>query len=333
MSKVTVAQPNTLKGRKRRYTALVTDEAFDDFMIERSVLEPIGCAVVTLSGDDLAGVEAADAFLVSRATIDAELMGRARRLKVIARYGVGVDNIDLETAARRGITVVNTPDYCAHEVADHALAQILACARQIVRLDRLVHSGQWNPADVLPMQRLARCTLGIIGIGHVGSQVAARALALGLEVIAHDPFIEKPPVGVVLVPLDDLLRRSDFVSLHMPLTPSTRNLIGAPQLALMKRTAFLVNTARGDLIDEDELATALRDGRLAGAALDVLTAEPPGLNHPLIKLENVILTPHIAFYSDEALRQRKRQAAEGVRAVLESRRPEFTVSLNPGGAR
>ena len=319
-----VPNPHLAEVPKARYTALVTDDAFADLTIERSVLEPIGCRVVASDADDL--VHTADALLVSRATIDAALIQRAGKLKVIARYGVGVENIDLDAAARHGVIVVNTPDYCSHEVADHVLAQMLACARQLVRLNRLVHAGRWSPRDMEPTRRLAGCRLGLIGIGRIGSEVAARALALGVEVVANDPYVERAPEGVGLVGFEELLRSADFVSLHAPLTPSTRNLIGVEQLALMKPTAYLINAARGGLVDEHALELALRQGRLAGAALDVLADEPPRPDHPLLALDNVLLTPHVAFYSNEALHLRKLKAAEGVQAVLEGRQPESHVT-------
>ena len=326
---VAVAEPKARAASQSRYTAVVTDDAFADLSIERSVLEPIGCAVVPLGGSDLTRAETADALLVSRAHIDAALIERASRLKVIARYGVGVENIDLDAAARRGIAVVNTPDYCVEEVAEHVLAQILACARQLVRLDRVVHAGRWSPSDMQPTRRLSACVLGLVGLGQIGSAVARRAQALGLEVVAADPYVETPPSGVALLDLDDLLERADFISLHAPLTPVTRHLIGAKGLARMKPTAFLINAARGGLVDEQALAAALREGRLAGAALDVLSFEPPPPDHPLLGLENVLLTPHVAFYSEEALELRKRKAAEGVRAVLEGRRPDSAVTPEP----
>jgi D-3-phosphoglycerate dehydrogenase / 2-oxoglutarate reductase len=315
-----VERPTTL------FTALVTDDAFGDHDVERSVLEPIGCAVNLSRDGQLEGLEQADALLVSRMVIDETILRRGTKLKAIVRYGVGVENIDLEAAERRGIIVANTPDYCTQEVAEHVLAQILICARQIVRLNRLVHRGHWSPSDILPTHRLSESTLGLIGIGRIGSEVAHRARALGLEVIAHDPYVAKAPEGVALATLTDVLRESDFVSLHAPLTPATRGIIGVEQLTMMKPTAFLINASRGALIDEDALAASIRAGQIAGAALDVLSVEPPPADHPLLNLENVILTPHVAFYSVESLLLRKQRAAEAVRAVLLGQQPEWPVA-------
>ncbi len=319
----------------RRFTALVTDGAFDDLAIERSVLEPIGCAVVahrSSSGVDLLTmVGSVDGLLVNRAPITETVIDQAPSLKVVARYGVGVDNIDIDAAASRGIAVTNVPDYCVDEVAEYVIALILACARQVVRLDRIVHGGRWSPADISPTRRLAGSVLGLVGLGRIGCAVATRASALGLTILAHDPFVANPPAGVTLTGLGELLATADFVSLHVPLTESTQGLIGSPEIRAMKPTAFLVNAARGALIDEAALYEGLCEGWIAGAALDVLAAEPPGPDHPLIGLDNVILTPHVAFYSEESLRDRRLKAALGVREVLLGRMPDHPVT--PGRRR
>lgn len=316
----------------RSFTTLVTDDPFADLSVERSVLEPIGCAVLAHDpGARLSdAVERADALLVGRAVIDEALIARAPKLKVIARYGVGVENIDLDAAARHGVTVVNVPDYCVDEVAEHVIAQMLACARQLVRLNQVIAAGRWSPSDIRPTRRLAGQTLGLIGMGRIGRKVAVRASALGLHIVAYDPYAVSVPETIELTPLDDLLDRADFVSLHVPLTAQTVGVLGAREFARMKDSAFVLNSARGGLIDENALAFALREGKIAGAALDVLEVEPPTKGHPLVGLENVILTPHVAFYSEESLHERKHKASLGVRDVLLGRTPDSAVSAEPG---
>jgi D-3-phosphoglycerate dehydrogenase len=313
-----------------RYTVVVTDDPFDDFEVERSVLEPEGCNLVVNGDDRFKHIESADGLMVSRAVVDDDVLARAPKLRVIARYGIGVENIDVDAAERRGITVVNTPDYCTHEVAEHVIAQVLACSRQLVRLDRVVRRGSWSPSNISPLHRLDQSVLGLVGFGRIGRAVALRAKSLGLTVVASDPYLDSSDVGVELIELGDLLKTADFVSLHLPLTRETERMIGRAELAQMKDTAYLINAARGGLVDEEALADALRNGRIAGAALDVLTTEPVPLTSPLLELDNVILTPHVAFYSIESLRLRKRMAAEGVRDVLTGRKPQSVVPPRTG---
>ena len=260
----------------------------------------------------------ADALVVRSATrVTDELLEQAPRLRVIGRAGVGVDNIDLNAATRRGILVMNTPGGNATSVAEHTLALLLALARLVPQLNAAIHAGRWEKSGA-PGIELRGKTLGLVGFGRVGSEVARRARALELRVLAYDPYISESvaeEAGVELVPLDELVSRSDFVSLHAALSPATENLINAGSIAKMKRGARLINTARGELVDEAALAEALRSGHLAGAALDVFAVEPPR-NSPLLGLPNVIATPHVAGSTEEAQEEVGTQIAQEVRDYL-----------------
>ncbi len=260
----------------------------------------------------------------SGTAVTAELLGAgAGRLKVVGRAGIGVDNIDIRAATQHGIAVVNSPNGNVQAAAEHTIALMFALARHIPQAHALLREGVWGKNRFVGCQ-LAGKTLGIIGLGRVGGQVAARAMALGMQVIAHDPFISPRP-DVPLVPLDDLLSRADFVSLHVPLTPITLNMIGARELDLMKESAYLINCARGRVVDEEALYEACRHGRIAGAALDVFATEP--LTHSgLLELDNVIVTPHLGGTTHEALRASALEVAEQVRAVLLGEHPRHIVN-------
>jgi D-3-phosphoglycerate dehydrogenase len=236
--------------------------------------------------------------------VDADLLERAPRLRVIGRAGASLDNIDLDAATRRGVIVTNTPLMHSTASAEYTLGLLLALARHIPQAHNAVQSGSWASRRQYIGTELAGKTLGLIGFGRVGREVAARAQTFGLDIIAYDPYVEESEVrgtGVMLVDLDELLERADFVSLHTPLTEQTKNLLGGGELAQMKRGAMLVNTARGGLVDESALAQALRSGQLAGAAIDAFTREPPQ-GSPLLGLPNVITTPHLGASTREALR-------------------------------
>ena len=254
--------------------------------------------------------------IVAVLTIDepvgAELMNRLPSLRVVATATVGFDHIDVDAAEERGVAVVSVPDYCTQEVADHAVALLYALMRGVVTLDGDVRRGSWNPRAAGPLRTLAELRVGIVGLGRIGGAVATRLLALGAEVWAHDIF----PVardGVRFVDLDQILSECDAVTLHVPLTHETRNLIGRTQIAAMKPDAYLVNTARGAVVDVGAVLEALRAGRLGGAALDVLPQEPP----PLAPLApRLVLTPHAAWYSEAAEERSYRLAVARVRELL-----------------
>jgi D-3-phosphoglycerate dehydrogenase len=254
-------------------------------------------------------------LIVQYAPISGEVLGSLPAVRVVGRYGVGLDTIDLVTAARLGIRVVNVPDYCTDEVADHALGLILALTRGIVPLDRGVQRGTWDFRLAGRVRRPSSQRLGVVGLGRIGAALARRGAALGYDVVGADPVGARDS-GVQLVDLETLLATSDVISIHAPLDGSTHHLIDARALGLIRPTAILVNTSRGGLVDHDALVDALLAGRLAGAGLDVLEQEPIPADDPLVGLANVVLTPHAAFYSEESLIEMKRKVSERVLAVL-----------------
>jgi D-3-phosphoglycerate dehydrogenase len=266
----------------------------------------------------------ADAVLNGMVPLTRRVIERLPRALVIARYGVGVDNVDLEAATAAGIAVVYVPDYCVEEVSNHALALLLGWARQLTRSDALLRAGQWGWEYAAQMQSVHQQKLGIVGAGRIGLALARKALALSMEVAAFDPQVSAAALeaqGVRPLPLDELLAQSDYVSVHTPLLPGTRHLIGAAQLARMKPTAFLINTARGAVIDEKALVEALRAGRIAGAGLDVFEAEPLPADSPLRGLPNTIITPHVGAQSPLATLRMRRQVGEEVLRALRGELP------------
>jgi D-3-phosphoglycerate dehydrogenase len=256
------------------------------------------------------------------------VMQTLKHCKIIARYGVGVDSIDLQAAADLGIIVSNVPDYGTHEVSDHALAMMLCLTRKIAQASSLVKGGQWDFRLLSPVHRHQIQTIGIVGMGRIGSAMAHKTRALGMKVIAHDPLVaqEAIPDYVTLVSLEELLTQSDVVSVHCPLSESTRNMLDEKMLGLMKPTAYLVNTARGSIVDEVALDKMLAEKRLAGAAMDVLNSEPGLATHPLFRHENFLCTPHMAWHSEESAKELKRKAAEEVRRVLRGEAPLYQVN-------
>ncbi len=302
-------------------TILITDCDHPSTEIERSAIESAGFRLEVAScrtAEDVvaaASAIAAIALIVQYAPITGDVLRALPACRVVGRYGVGLDTIDLVTAAELGIRVVNVPDYCTDEVADHALGLILALTRGIVSLDRGVQRGTWDFRLAGRVRRPSSQRLGLIGLGRIGSALAHRARALGFDLVGSDPAGARTS-GVRVVDLEELLTTSDVISIHAPLDDRTRHLIDARALALMRPSAVLVNTSRGGLVDHDALVDALRAGRLAGAGLDVLEREPIPADDPLIGLPNVVLTPHAAFYSEESLVEMKVKVSERVLTAL-----------------
>ena len=279
--------------------------------------------------DILAVARDADAVLVTYAKLPRQLLGELKKCKAIGRFGLGVDNIDLPAAKEFGIAVNYVPDYCLREVSDHAMALLLALARKVTFADKLVQSGRWEVPPLVPLRRLEGQVLGLVGFGNIPRTLAPKAKAFGLKVLTYDPYVNTDALaatGVESVSFDDLLARSDFISVHAPLQPATRGLMNAKAFAKMKKGAFLINTARGPLVDEVALAAALDSGHLGGAALDVVTTEPPAKNSPLLHRDNVILTPHTAFYSVEALDELQTKCASDVARVLSGEKAAYPIS-------
>jgi D-3-phosphoglycerate dehydrogenase / 2-oxoglutarate reductase len=310
----------------------VTDSPFPSLDPAKAALAPIDpelrMAESTSPEAILAVAADADAVLVTYAKLPADLLSRFTRCKVIGRFGLGVDNIDIKAAHDLGITVTYVPDYCMHEVSDHAMALLLALARKIPRSNDLVQTGHWEIGPLVPIHRLSGRVLGLIGFGNIPRALAPKAKAFGLRVIAHDPYVEHAifaAAGVEAMPLPQLLQSADFVSVHAPLNPATRGFFNADLFGTMKQGAVLINTARGPLIEEEALIAALDSGRLSGAALDVVAVEPLPQGSRLLGRENVILTPHTGFYSVESLAELQAKCAADVARVLTGEPPVYPV--------
>jgi len=311
----------------------VTDSPFPSLDPARKALarlDPEYCMAKTPDAEDILAVARdADAILVTYARLPGELLRQLTRCRAIGRFGLGVDNIDLPAAKALGIAVNYVPDYCLREVSDHAMALLLALARKVTFANKLVQSGRWEVAPIVPLRRLEGQVLGLIGFGNIPRALAPKARAFGLQVLSHDPYVAAPVLaaaGVEGVSFDDLLARSDFISVHAPLLPATRGLMNAAVFAKMKKGAFLINTARGPLVDEAALIAALDAGQLGGAALDVLATEPPAKDSGLLGRDNVILTPHTAFYSVEALEELQTKCASDVARVLSGEPAVYPIS-------
>ena len=285
-------------------------------------LESVGASVIPLQGGlgefaALAG--SSDALLNADFRLTANLIEALCRCRVISRIGTGVDNIDVPSATAAGISAANVPEFCTEEVANRTLALLLACSCRLVQLDRGVRAGQWRSANVPETVQVEGQTLGLVGYGRIARAVAQRARAFGMKLAAYDPYVTSAIIKAeeaVSCSLESLLSISDFISIHAPLSHATRHLIDSRALALVRPTAVLINCSRGGLIDEAALIAALEENRLAGAGLDVLETEPPAADNPLLKMEQVILTPHTAAHTAAALERVRRVAVENVVHVL-----------------
>ena len=309
---------------------LVTDYVWPSLEPERAVLVKADAELVVAPNDDedtlVELVRDVDGILVCFAQVTENVVRAAERCVVVGRYGVGVDNIAVDTATELGIAVTWVPDYCVDEVSDHVMGLLLSWNRRVALFDRSVKTTGWGSVALnMRIMRLRGKKLGVVGFGRIGRAVCARAQAFGFDVVAHDPYVsgeEMAQHGARPADLEELLRESDFVTLHPPLTPGTRNMIGGEQLALMKPEAFLINCARGQLIDEVALYEALKSGEIAGAGLDVMVDPEPPSDHPLLQIDNVLVTPHVAFFSQEALLELEERAAGEVASVLQGRMPD-----------
>ncbi|HSJ50858.1 MAG TPA: C-terminal binding protein [Actinomycetota bacterium] len=320
---------------------VVTDHVFPHLDVERQILRAAGHELryerdLRDPGEIVAAAADADALLNCYSPVPAEVIERLRRCRIIARYGIGLDTIDIPAATGRGIVVTNVPDYCIDEVSDHALALILALVRGIGRLDRSVRGGGWDPMVARPLHRIRGRVLGLVGFGRIARRLAEKASVIGFEILATDPFVADEAIraaGVRPADLNALMSESDVVSVHAPMTDENRHLIGGRELGLLRDGAMLVNTSRGPLVDLDALRAELETGRLGGAALDVLEREPPVPGDPLLHRDDVLITPHAAFYSEESMAEQQRKAAEQVVAALAGQVPPYAVNadvIGPG---
>jgi D-3-phosphoglycerate dehydrogenase len=311
---------------------VLTDYVWESLDVEKKILAGLAELVPLQTKkpeDFIAQAADCDALLNTYAgPITAEVMAKMPKCKIIARYGIGVDTIDLDAATRAGIIVTNNPTYCIEEVAEHTMALLLACARKVAFYDRQVRGGAWAVPPGKPMFRLAGSTLGLVGFGNIARQVAVRAASFGMRVLYADPFVKEGQFGGPgrKVELNDLLKDSDFVSVHPPLTPQTRKMIGDDALSGMKASAFLINCSRGPVVDTEALVRALDARKIAGCALDTTDPEPLPDPHPLRGRENVIINPHVAWYSETAMVGLQAGAPGEVRRALTGEWPVNVVN-------
>jgi len=310
----------------------VADSVFPNLDLARAVVSRAGAELRLASQPTPEGIVAAareaDALLVTYAKITAEMIREMKRCKIISRFGIGVDNVDIEAATRAGIVVTKVPDYCIDEVSDHAMALLLSLVRKIPFSSARAHAGHWEMPAVTPIHRLRGTVLGLVGFGRIPQLVAPKAKAFGMRVMAYDPYVPlnvMEQAGVGRLEFAELLKISDYISIHSPLLPETHHLFSTEVFNQMKPGALLVNTSRGPVVDEAALARALDAKQIAGAALDVLEQEPP-VNSPLFGRDNVILTPHTSFYSVESLEELQTKAAEEVVRVLSGQPPRNPVN-------
>lgn len=313
---------------------VVTDYEYPNLDQEKRVVEEFGAVLVPCqckSEDELISQAAeADALLNQYALLTSRVIAALKRCKVIVRYGIGVDTIDIPAASRAGILVSNVPLYGIHEVSDHVIGLLFAGIRKILIMDSMVKSGIWDCNRGRPICRISGQTLGLVGFGNIPRMVAQKMRPWKLGMLAYDPYVPDDVFashGVTKASLEELLARSDYITSHLPLTPETHHFFDYKTFLRMKAGAFFINTARGPVVDEQGLYQALSEGHLSGAALDVMEKEPPEADHPLFKLPNVIITPHIAWYSEQSAVDLQRMAAEEVVRVLRGDRP--LSCLNP----
>jgi D-3-phosphoglycerate dehydrogenase len=311
---------------------VLTDYVWESVDVERKILGDLGELVPLQTKkpeEFLAQAADCDALLNTYAgPITADAMAKMPKCRIIARYGIGVDTIDLDAATAAGIIVTNNPTYCIEEVAEHTMALLLACARKVVFYDRMVRAGRWEVPPGKPMIRLAGSTLGLVGFGNIARQVAVRAAAFGMKVLYADPYLQAGQFGEpgIKVELNDLLAQSDFVSVHPPLVQETRGMINDDAFGRMKPTAFLINCSRGPVVDTAALVRALEAKKIAGCALDTVDPEPMPNPHALRNRENVIVNPHVAWYSEQAMVGLQAGAPNEVRRVLSGEWPVNVVN-------
>jgi len=324
--------------RTNKKQILITDYLWPNLEVEKSILPTIDFDIIEAPNSsestllDLA--PGCDAIMTCFAEVTEPIIKAAKEsLKIVSRYGIGTDNIAVQTASRFDIPVTNVPDYCQPEVADHTLALLLNLNRGISQSDSSLRDGEFGISSVQPLWRLSGSTLGIIGLGRIGRAVAHRAKAFDMEVIACDPNISKSEIPewlarIDMVTMGDLLERSDFVSLHLPLEEDTHHLLGANEFDAMRKTAFVINTSRGSLIDEAALIKSIKANDIAGAGLDVYEEEPLSLASGLRELPQVILTSHAAFYSEDSLLELQKRTATCVKLALEGKTPPNIVNAH-----
>lgn len=333
--------PDTLQFQPRTDSpkVVITDYDFGDVGIETEILQAAGAEVIALQAkqeEDLFQVAPNCAAMINQyARIGKKTISRMRNCEVIARYGVGVDIVDVEAATEHGILVTNVQVYCTDEVADHAIAMWLALVRKLIDYNRATHAGIWMWQTGKPVHRIRGRTMGIVSLGNIGQAIVERARSFGVQIIAYDPFLPTEiatKLGVELVKKAELLKRSDYILMQAPMTPETHHFLSYDEFAAMKRGAVVINTGRGPTIDNNALYQALLDGHLAAAALDDPEEEPAKRanwvpdDNPIFTLPNVLVTPHAAYYSEESILAARETAARQVAKVLTGQQPDYTVN-------
>lgn len=312
---------------------LITDYAWKSLEPEREILAKVGASLVVAEDgneDELARLARdVHGILTCWKPVTARVIRQAENCRAIGRYGIGLDNIDVDCATDLGIVVTNVPSYCVEEVSDHALALLLSLARKVTSYDHAIKAGRYDLRALMPLYRLPGKTLGIAGFGKIGRTLYRKVQGFNFKILVYDPYLDPASLAgykAESVSFDELLERSDFISIHVPLTAESCCLFNTDAFKKMKPSALLVNTSRGPVIDETALLQALNDGRIAGAGLDVLTSEPPSLQDPLLLHPKAIITPHAAFYSEESVLELQTTAARQMGEVLSGRRPPNIVN-------
>jgi D-3-phosphoglycerate dehydrogenase / 2-oxoglutarate reductase len=316
------------------YKVAVTDDRYGSYTEEKNVLKKIGAELIILDPENKTEfdreIQTVDAILVNLHSMDKELISKLDKCRVISRYGVGYDNVDVEAATEKGIWVARVPDYSIEDVSDQALALLLGCVRKIAYKDRMIRNGKWNLHDDQPCHRIKDGVLGLIGYGAISRRFHEKTQGFGFsKVLVYDPYVDNEKIkenGGVPADLAAVLTSSDYISVHVPLTDSTRGLINREKLNTMKKGAILINTSRGPVLNEADVTDALAKGVITGAGLDVFDTEPLALDSPLRKLDNVILSDHTGWYSEESKEELKTKAALNIVSVLEGRKPVYPVN-------
>lgn len=310
---------------------MVSDYPFEDLEIENRMLGEIDAEVIDCDKDAEFSEEAkdADAILTTYDDVNREIIESLEKCQIIARYGIGVDNVDIEAATEKGMYVTNVPDYCIHEVADHALALMLTYLRKVIPYQNSTKSGEWDISVGEPIHRLQGLTLGLMGFGKIARELAKKAKAIGLDIITSDPYISEDiveEIGAELVEKDELIETSDVISVHVPLTDETKHMFSENEFKKMKDNTLIINTSRGPVIDTEALNKAVENGEIQGAALDVMEKEPLEEDNPLLTRDDVIVTPHAGWYSEESLIELREKATSRVIETLQGQKPENLVN-------
>lgn len=317
-----------------KYKVVMTDDRHKTYEEEMKVLRGIDAELIIANcstpQEVISTCRDADGIMVNLAPMPADVIRELNRCKIISRYGVGYDNVDVSTCTQKGIYLANVPDYCAEEVSDHALALLMACARKVARRDAQVRAGQWNIARAEPIYRIAGKTFAFLGFGMIGRCLFRKIKEFGFsKILIYDPYVEAETIrllGAEKADWDQAIKSADYISVHMPLNDKTRGIIDSSAFSMMKSTAIIVNTSRGPIIEEKALIEALINGRINSAGLDVHSKEPLDSNSPFMKIENCVLTDHVGWYSEEAMSELKRKVAENVKDVLLSGKPKYPIN-------